>query len=42
VTKFTKFSIFKDRNQQNDILMDIKYSEICGITDDEPAAGFDP
>lgn len=35
VTRFSKVSIFSDLNQLNDISMDEKYSEICGITEAE-------
>jgi hypothetical protein len=32
VTKFSKVSVFSDLNQLHDISMELKYSEICGIT----------
>ncbi len=35
VTRFSKVSIFSDLNQLNDISMDERYSEICGITEAE-------
>lgn len=42
VTKFSKVSIFSDLNQLNDISLDYRYSGICGITEAELKAGFDP
>lgn len=35
VTKFSKVSIFSDLNQLDDISLDVPYSEICGITEEE-------
>lgn len=35
VTKFSKASIFSDLNQLNDISIDPRYGEICGITEAE-------
>ena len=35
VTKFHKVSIFSDLNQLNDISLNVDYSGICGITDEE-------
>jgi hypothetical protein len=42
VTKFSKVSIFSDLNQLNDISMSEIYSEICGITEEELRATFEP
>ena len=42
VTKFSKVSIFSDLNQLQDISMDRRYSEICGITFDEMVSTFEP
>ena len=42
VTKFSKVSIFSDLNQLNDISLDRRYSGICGITETELKADFDP
>ena len=42
VTKFSKVSIFSDLNQLNDISLDRRYSGICGITESELKADFDP
>ena len=41
VTEFSKVSIFSDLNQLNDISLDYKYSEICGITESELLACFE-
>ncbi len=41
VTKFSKVSIFSDLNQLQDISMDKRYSEICGITFDEMLSTFE-
>ena len=35
VTKFSKVSVFSDLNNLNDISMDPRYAEICGITERE-------
>ena len=35
VTKFGKVSVFSDLNNLNDISMDYRYMDICGITDKE-------
>lgn len=35
VTKFGKISVFSDLNNLNDISMDERYIEICGITEKE-------
>lgn len=42
VTKFSKVSIFSDLNQLNDISLDYRYSGICGMTDTEVSANFEP
>lgn len=42
VTKFSKVSIFSDLNQLNDISLDQRYSGICGITETELKADFEP
>ena len=35
VTKFGKVSIFSDLNNLDDISMDVRYSDICGISEEE-------
>lgn len=35
VTRFGKISVFSDLNNLNDISLDDRYSDICGITDEE-------
>ena len=42
VTKFSKVGIFSDMNQLNDISFEDKYSGICGITEAEMKANFQP
>ena len=42
VTKFSKVSIFSDLNQLRDISMTRDYAEICGITEQEMKAAFEP
>ena len=42
VTKYSKVSIFSDLNQLKDISLLKKYSSICGITEDEMKAVFEP
>ncbi|MDR3187939.1 MAG: ATP-binding protein, partial [Prevotellaceae bacterium] len=42
VTKFSKVSIFSDLNQLNDISMDRRYAEICGISETELKVSFAP
>ncbi|MDR3183897.1 MAG: ATP-binding protein [Prevotellaceae bacterium] len=42
VTKFSKVSIFSDLNQLNDISMDRRYAEICGISEAELKTNFAP
>ena len=41
VTKFGKVSVFSDLNNLNDISMDYRYMDICGITDKELHEIFD-
>ena len=41
VTKFSKVSVFSDLNNLNDISMDDRYINICGITDGELHEYFD-
>ena len=41
VTKFSKISIFSDLNQLQDISLSKKYSNICGITEEELKTFFD-
>ena len=41
VTKFAKVSVFSDLNNLNDISMDDRYHNICGITDEELYTVFD-
>ncbi len=40
VTKFGKVSVFSDLNNLNDISMDAKYYDICGITEQELKDNF--
>jgi hypothetical protein len=42
VTKFSKVSIFSDLNHLNDISMSNEYSGICGISETELSANFQP
>jgi len=42
VTKFSKVSIFSDLNQLNDISLSEKYTEICGISEEELLQNFQP
>ena len=41
VTKFSKVSVFSDLNNLNDISLDERFVEICGITEQEIRAIFD-
>jgi len=41
VTKFGKVSVFSDLNHLNDISMDARYYDICGITETELHSVFD-
>jgi hypothetical protein len=41
VTKFSKVSIFSDLNNLNDISLDPRYADICGITQDELESEFE-
>lgn len=41
VTKFSKVSVFSDLNNLQDISMDDRYVDICGLTEDEIVANFD-
>lgn len=41
VTKFSKVSIFSDLNNLEDISIDYRYEEICGITEQEIREHFD-
>lgn len=41
VTKFSKVSVFSDLNNLNDISMDARYYDICGITENELNDCFD-
>lgn len=41
VTKFGKVSVFSDLNNLNDISMDARYYDICGITEQELLSAFD-
>lgn len=41
VSKFSKVSIFSDLNNLDDISMDHRYADICGMTDDEIHRYFD-
>ena len=40
VTKFSKVSIFSDLNNLDDISFDVRYSSICGITEEELKNNF--
>ena len=42
VTKFGKVSVFSDLNNLNDISMDRRYADICGITQQELHENFAP
>ena len=42
VTKFGKVSVFSDLNHLNDISMDLPYSDVCGISEEELIANFQP
>ena len=42
VTKFSKVSVFSDLNHLDDISLDSKYSEICGISETELLQNFKP
>jgi hypothetical protein len=42
VTKFSQVSVFSGMNQLNDISMDTKYCDICGITQKELEENFAP
>jgi hypothetical protein len=42
VTKFSQVSIFSDLNHLTDISLDPRYSNICGITQEEMEQGFQP
>ena len=42
VTKFSKISIFSDLNNLRDISMEKQYAGICGITQEELEATFQP
>ncbi len=41
VTKFGKVSVFSDLNHLNDISMDLRYSDLCGLTEKEICDNFD-
>lgn len=41
VTKFSKVSVFSDLNNLTDITMDLRYAEICGITEEELRTNLD-
>ena len=42
VTKFGKVSVFSDLNNLTDISMDKRYADICGMTEEEIHANFEP
>ena len=42
VSRFSKVSLFSDMNHLDDISSDEKFSAICGITEDELKANFQP
>ena len=41
VSKFSKISLFSDLNNLNDISLDKRYADICGLTADEIERTFD-
>ena len=41
VTKFGKVSVFSDLNHLTDLTMDMRYADICGITEEELRRYFD-
>ena len=42
VTKFSHISIFSDLNHLNDLTLDSRYADICGITQEELESNFYP
>ncbi|MDR1128037.1 MAG: ATP-binding protein, partial [Treponema sp.] len=42
VTKFSQVSVFSDLNQLRDISLDEAYAEVCGISERELTAAFEP
>lgn len=42
VTRFSSVSIFSDLNNLNDITMDPEYASLCGISESELTANFEP
>ena len=42
VTKFSHISVFSDLNHLDDLTLDPRYADICGITQEELEAGFEP
>jgi len=42
VTKFSKVSVFSDLNQLDDISLNERFAEICGISEEELLRNFDP
>ena len=42
VTKFSKVSVFSDLNHLDDLTLDPAYADLCGITQDELEANFEP
>ena len=41
VTKFGKVSVFSDLNNLNDISMDLRFADVCGVTEQELHSYFD-
>ena len=41
VTKFSKVSVFSDLNNLKDISMDLRYTSLCGVTEEELHRDFD-
>jgi len=42
VTKFSQVSVFSDLNHLNDLTFDSDYADICGLTQEEIEANFEP
>jgi len=42
VTKFSHVSIFSDLNNLNDLTLDPRYADICGLTQEEVEQNFEP
>ena len=42
VTKFSKVSVFSDLNHLDDLTLDPRYADLCGITQEELERDFGP